>query len=64
MLHSYHRFLTEDIILIRADFKHFLGADLHTLAASIALICIDSDEPVARTVFKTKIGYHIFSNYQ
>lgn len=60
MFDTDHRCFAEDIKLIRTDFKHMGWANIHTLPAPITFICVDDDEPVARTILKTIIGYHIF----
>ena len=64
MLYKSHRFFSENINLIRSYFKNLRRAEFSTVAASIALVCIDDDKPVAGTVFKTIVGNHFVSNYQ
>jgi hypothetical protein len=61
MLHKGYRFFTEDINFIRPHFKDFCWADFLALTASIALICVDDDIPVARPILKPIIGNHVIS---
>jgi len=58
MLYTDHWHFTEDIKLIWTDLKHMGWANICTLSASITFVRIDDDEPVARTVLRTIIGYH------
>jgi hypothetical protein len=61
MFYKCHRFFTEDINLIRPHLEDFGLADFRALAATIALVRVDDDIPVARPILKTVIGYHVFS---
>ena len=59
MFYKSDGFFPEDINLIRTDFQRPGRADFHTFTASIALVCIDSDIPVAGPILKPIIGNHI-----
>ncbi len=59
MLYADHRCFTEDVVFIRTDFKYMGRANIHALPAPITLIRIDGNEPVARTILETIIGYHL-----
>jgi hypothetical protein len=61
MLYKGHGFFTEDINLIRPHLEDFGRADFRALAATIALVRVDDDIPVARPILKTIIGYHVVS---
>ena len=47
MLHKCYGFLTEDVKFIRTDFQHLFRTDLPALSATVTLIGVDSDVPVA-----------------
>jgi len=53
-------FLPEDVKFIRADFQNLFRTDLHTLSATIAFVCVQSEIPISGTILKTVIGNHIF----
>jgi hypothetical protein len=58
MLYKGHGFFTEDINLIRTHLEDLGWTDFRALAATIALVRVDGDVPVARPIPKTIIGYH------
>jgi hypothetical protein len=60
MLYKGHRFFTKDVKLIWPYFKDFCWTNFWALTASIAFVRIDGDIPVARAIFKTIIGNHVF----
>jgi hypothetical protein len=59
MLYKGHGFFTEDIHLVRPHLEDFGRADFRALAATIALVRVDDDIPIAGAVFKTIVGYHV-----
>jgi hypothetical protein len=59
MFYKGHGFFTEDINLIRPHLEDFGRADFRALAATIALVRVDGDIPIARAVLKTIVSYHI-----
>ena len=63
MFYKSHGFFTEEINLIGPHFKDLRRADFGTFAATIALIRVDGDVPVAGPVLKTIIGYQVLSRF-
>jgi len=63
MFYKGHRFLTEDVNLIRPYFKDFWGTDFSTLTAAIALIRINGSVPVPGPILTSVIGDHVISFY-
>jgi len=61
MLYKGHGFFTKNVYFIQSHLKDFYRADLHALAATITLIGVDSDVPVARPILKPVIGNHVIS---
>jgi hypothetical protein len=58
MLYKGYGFFTKDIHLIRPHLEDFGRADFRALAATIALVRVDGDIPIARAVLKTIVSYH------
>jgi hypothetical protein len=58
MFYKGHEFFTEDVNLIRPHLEDFRRTDFRALAATIALVRVDGDIPIARPIPKTIIGYH------
>jgi hypothetical protein len=57
----YHKcdgFFAEDVNLVRTHLEDFGRTDFRALAATIALVRVDGDIPVAGPILKTIIGYH------
>jgi hypothetical protein len=58
MFHKGHGSFTEDINLVRTHIEDFGRTDFRALAATIALVRVDGDIPVARAIPETIIGDH------
>jgi hypothetical protein len=58
LFHKCDGFFAEDVNLVRTHLEDFGRTDFRALAATIALVRIDGDIPVARPIPKTIIGYH------
>jgi len=61
LFHKCDGFFAEDVNLVRTHLEDFGRTDFRALAATIALVRVDGDIPVARPVLKTIIGYHDFT---
>ena len=61
LFHKCDGFFAEDVNLVRTHLEDFGRTDFRALAATIALVRVDGDIPVARAVLKTIIGYHVIS---
>jgi hypothetical protein len=58
MFYVGYGFFTEDVNFVRTHLENFDRTDFRALAATIALVRVDGDIPVARPIPKTIIGYH------
>jgi hypothetical protein len=58
LFHKCDGFFAEDVNLVRTYLYDFGRTDFRALAATIALVRVDGDIPVARPIPKTIIGYH------
>ncbi len=63
VLHKSYWFFSENINLIRSDFKDLRRTDFSTLSTSITPTCINGDIPVAGTILKTVVGNHILASF-
>jgi len=61
LFHKCDGFFAEDVNLVRTHLEDFGRTDFRALAATIALVRVDGDIPVARPIPKTIIGYHDFT---
>jgi len=58
LFHKCDGFFAEDVNLVRTHLEDFGRTDFRALAATIALVHVDGDIPVAGPILKTIIGYH------
>jgi len=61
LFHKCDGFFAEDVNLVRTHLEDFGRTDFRALAATIALVRVNGDIPIARAVLKTIIGYHVIS---
>ena len=61
MFYKGHRFFSEDVNLVRPYFEDFCRTYSSTLTATIALIRINGNIPVAGPILKSIISYHCFA---
>jgi hypothetical protein len=64
MFYKSHWFFTKNVYFIRPHFENSYRAHLHTLAATITLVCVQNEIPVSGPIIKTVVGNHIFFNIQ